>query len=191
MAPSSDDADDDWLVSDEDDAPERGKDMEQRDRKKMEAQFHNVRPYTLTQIGYRQGLEEGKLQHMQAGFDTGFNTVGAPLGRTVGELRGAADSLLHAATRPRPRTKTQAPPDSPEAAEALTKLQALCAELARVRLDTVAEPDWETVEHELAHHSSRDPAAELAQRRAQWAAQADRIASFQARLAELEHVFLA
>lgn len=48
MAPSSDDADDDWLVSDEDDAPERGKDMEQRDRKKMEAQFHNVRPYTLT-----------------------------------------------------------------------------------------------------------------------------------------------
>ncbi|WFC97226.1 hypothetical protein MBRA1_003892 [Malassezia brasiliensis] len=189
MAPSdagdAGDADDDWLVSDEDEAPQRGAEMEQRDRKKMEAQFHN--------LGYRQGLEDGKLQHLQAGFDVGYNTVGAPLGRAVGELRGAADSLLHAATRPRPHARTAAgadAPDAPDTAAALTELRGLCAELARVRLDQVAEPDWETVEHEIAHHSARDLAAELAQRRAAWAAQAGRLAAFQARLAELERVFL-
>ena len=145
----------------------------------------------LTQLGYRQGLEDGKLRHLQAGFDAGYNTVGAPLGRTVGELRGAADSLLHAASRPRPRARAQAGADAPDTDTALAQLRDLCAELARVRFDQVAEPDWETVEHEIAHHSARDPAAELAQRRAAWAAQAGRLASFQARLAELEHVFLA
>ena len=50
-------------------------------------------------MGYREGLEHGKLQHMQKGFDEGYNAVGVPIGRALGELRGCADALFFAVSR--------------------------------------------------------------------------------------------
>ncbi|KAK0554582.1 hypothetical protein OC846_002058 [Tilletia horrida] len=60
--------------------------MGERDLNKTEAQFEDA--------GYREGITDGKLSSLQAGFDEGFSTVGAPLGRAVGRLRGEATSLL-------------------------------------------------------------------------------------------------
>ncbi|CAD6916961.1 unnamed protein product [Tilletia laevis] len=59
--------------------------MGERDLNKMEAQMEDA--------GYREGITAGKLSTFQSGFDEGFSTVGAPLGRVVGRLRGEATSL--------------------------------------------------------------------------------------------------
>ncbi|KAK0561742.1 hypothetical protein OC844_003055 [Tilletia horrida] len=60
--------------------------MGERDLNKMEAQFEDA--------GYREGITAGKMSTLQAGFDEGFSTVGAPLGRAVGRLRGETTSLF-------------------------------------------------------------------------------------------------
>ncbi|KAL9932842.1 hypothetical protein V8E36_008097 [Tilletia maclaganii] len=77
-----DDDDDDWLHSSGDELPALTGD---RTLNKIQAQFEDV--------GYREGITAGKLSTLQAGFDEGFSTVGAPLGRAVGQLRGQALSL--------------------------------------------------------------------------------------------------
>jgi len=46
-----------------------------------------------TNAGYREGITAGKEAALQEGFDDGFASVGVPLGRTVGKLRGVANAL--------------------------------------------------------------------------------------------------
>jgi hypothetical protein len=38
-------------------------------------------------VGYREGITAGKESALQEGFDTGFASVGAPLGRDIGFIR--------------------------------------------------------------------------------------------------------
>jgi hypothetical protein len=70
---------------------------------KLEEEFVNVRPIhpfswcfwnLFSQVGYREGITAGKEQALQEGFDEGFATIGAPLGREVGILRGIVHALL-------------------------------------------------------------------------------------------------
>ncbi|EGG06484.1 uncharacterized protein MELLADRAFT_116531 [Melampsora larici-populina 98AG31] len=48
---------------------------------------------TFHQAGYREGISEGKLVTLQAGFDEGFSQ-GCELGKQLGTLRGRASGLL-------------------------------------------------------------------------------------------------
>ena len=152
--------DEDWLLSDED---EHGPRMEQRDRLKIETQFHDVRweQHGNIQMGYREGMEAGKLATLQAGFDQGYNESGVPLGRAFGMLHGEAETLYFFISR---RDNL-----SDEQKKALEQLHILCQEVASSTLQDLSEPDWENLEHELVHHSQQDVAATLRQRREEWA----------------------
>ena len=134
-----------------------------------------------TQTGYREGITAGKLSTLQTGFDTGFNEVGALLGRHVGLLRGQIAALL-LLTSPTPVTTTpatrklvgrnRASPSSASAAagaasagpssslpllasarleEAKVELRSLAKELDALTLAKLAEPDYEAMEHEREH----------------------------------------
>ncbi|KAF8517422.1 hypothetical protein BU17DRAFT_66983 [Hysterangium stoloniferum] len=48
----------------------------------------------FTNAGYREGITAGKESALQEGFDEGFATIGAPLGREIGMLRGAANAAM-------------------------------------------------------------------------------------------------
>jgi len=59
----------------------------------------------FTDAGYREGITAGKERTLQAGFDSGFASVGAPIGRELGILRGITSALLpfvisHSSNRP-------------------------------------------------------------------------------------------
>ena len=45
-------------------------------------------------MGYREGLEDGKLSALQAGFDQGYNHTGVEAGLAFGELRGQVDAFI-------------------------------------------------------------------------------------------------
>lgn len=141
-------------------------------------------------MGYREGLEHGKLQHMQKGFDEGYNAVGVPLGRALGELRGCADALFFAVSRRESKAQGDAP-DEPSQSAAQKRLQDLCTELASIKLEDVAEPDWDVIQHDLEHHSSQDPLPILAKKRAEYAEQGDRISALRERLDTLERELLS
>ncbi|CAE6472378.1 unnamed protein product [Rhizoctonia solani] len=90
--------------------------------------------------GYREGITEGKESALQEGFDDGFASTGAPLGRQVGTLRGQANALLALCTR-----------------QQLSNLEAEVREivqgLSRVRLSALAPPDMQAIEHAKQHES--------------------------------------
>ncbi|PKI82279.1 hypothetical protein MVES_003794 [Malassezia vespertilionis] len=166
-----DEEDEDWLASDqENDAQERRgqTEMEQRDRLKMQKDFYNVR------------LDEGKMEAIQAGFDQGYNETGVPIGSVLGELRGEADAvafLLAERSYGKELGGTQH--------DAREKLAALRATLAHATLDDLAEPDWDIVEHELAHHSAEDAPTALAKMQQAYNARPDLLSQYKIELAEL------
>ena len=45
-------------------------------------------------MGYREGLENGKLSALQTGFDQGYNHTGVEAGLAFGELRGQVDAFI-------------------------------------------------------------------------------------------------
>ncbi|WFD32026.1 hypothetical protein MSPP1_003068 [Malassezia sp. CBS 17886] len=198
----------DWLASDDergDHASDAARAMEERDRRKMELQFHDM--------GYREGIEHGKLAALQMGFDDGYNTVGVPLGRALGILRGRADALslilTHVAahdSRGRSGHANPADADAPHAPSGLgdashgascapreaacSALETLRHELRQIALEDVAEPDWDAVAHGAEHHMDGDRADTLAQQHAAWHAQGDQVSVLQARLAAIERALL-
>ncbi|KIJ07744.1 hypothetical protein PAXINDRAFT_120784, partial [Paxillus involutus ATCC 200175] len=48
----------------------------------------------FTNSGYREGIIAGKEASLQEGFDAGFADVGVPTGRELGNLRGAASTIV-------------------------------------------------------------------------------------------------
>ena len=138
--------------------------------------------YQLTQIGYREGLEKGKLERLQPGFDEGYNSTGAPLGRQVGELCGEADALAHLIASRGNLTEEQT--------TAQDLLQALRVELANIGLADVAEPDYDALEHDAKHHSGGNVAEMLDQARTVHTERGDRIGALRSQLTQLVNLFL-
>ncbi|CAK9782735.1 hypothetical protein CC85DRAFT_302400 [Cutaneotrichosporon oleaginosum] len=97
-----------------------------------------------TDAGYREGIGEGKLSTLQAGFDEGF-AASVPPARRIGQLRGRANALLAIALSPSPS------PSSPLSEAELDALRALVSDLAAVRRDDVLPPDAERIAHEAEH----------------------------------------
>ncbi|KAJ1024399.1 hypothetical protein NDA18_004566 [Ustilago nuda] len=164
---ASDTATDDWLMCEDDTSfslPAAARAMAERDSAKVEAQFHDT--------GYREGITAGKLSTLQQGFNTGFNEVGALLGRQLGQLRGQVAALLFltstlfpdststfAGNTCRARRVAMSPSSGfvlpllkhPQLEQARRELEELAKELDAVTLEKIAEPDYEALEHEREH----------------------------------------
>ncbi|CAE6501874.1 unnamed protein product [Rhizoctonia solani] len=89
--------------------------------------------------GYREGITAGKESALQEGFDDGFASTGAPLGRQVGTLRGQANALLALCTRQQPGLEAQ--------------VREIIQGLSRVKLSALAPPDMQAIEHAKEHES--------------------------------------
>lgn len=145
---------DDWLYSDDeagDVVP-----MEQRDADKARATMREVR--IPNQIGYREGVEVGKLESLQRGFDDGYNKAGVALGSAVGEMRGTVAALLGAFELGMLKIDVSM----------VQSLQQLAADLENIDPSVLFEPDWEHLRHESEHHGNKDATAVIAEKRAQF-----------------------
>lgn len=91
------------------------------------------------QSGYREGIIAGKEAFLQSGFDAGFADVGVPLGRELGNLRGAVAALGSF-------LKSQEP-DSLE----LEELRSISSVLSAIRFSDIAPPDLEAEQHAREH----------------------------------------
>ncbi|GMK57822.1 hypothetical protein CspeluHIS016_0406560 [Cutaneotrichosporon spelunceum] len=121
--------------------------------------------------GYREGIGEGKLATLQAGFDEGFAST-VPPARAVGQLRGRAAALLAIALESNHTKSTsrsiQSKSSQADQAKAQLDAQAnppnaqldtvrtLVADLAAVRRDDILAPDAEAIAHEAEHHDDDD-----------------------------------
>ncbi|EMD39996.1 hypothetical protein CERSUDRAFT_112239 [Gelatoporia subvermispora B] len=95
----------------------------------------------FTNAGYREGITAGKESALQEGFDDGFATVGAPLGRELGLLRGMASALLSFLSRPA----------NSEKQIALEEARDIVAQLGDVRFSDIVPPDLEAERHAREH----------------------------------------
>ncbi|QRW06579.1 hypothetical protein RhiLY_05578 [Ceratobasidium sp. AG-Ba] len=114
----------------EDDGPDAHTSAADREWNKLSNDFTNA--------GYREGITAGKEASLQAGFDDGFASVGAPLGRRVGTLRGKANAALALCAR-----------------LGSTHLEAELRDITRcltgVKLSALAPPDMQAIEHAKTH----------------------------------------
>ena len=93
-------------------------------------------PYSSwSQAGYRAGIIAGKESSLQEGFDTGFATIGVPIGRELGSLRGIASAL------------TAFLSDASE----LQEVRAISASLSQIRFSDIAPRDIEAEQHAREH----------------------------------------
>ncbi|KAJ7043468.1 hypothetical protein C8F04DRAFT_1072167 [Mycena alexandri] len=122
---------------DEDPNPESSRDIEWT---KISSEF--------TTVGYREGITAGKEDALQEGFDTGFATVGAPLGREIGFLRGTASALVAFINSSACR--------HPKKDELLAEARATAAGLAVVRFTDVVPRDLEAEAHAREHLADAD-----------------------------------
>ncbi|KAF9219245.1 hypothetical protein BS17DRAFT_718092 [Gyrodon lividus] len=99
----------------------------------------------FTNSGYREGIIAGKEASLQEGFDAGFGEVGVPIGRELGNLRGAASAIVSFLT-------SQSPRESPELDEARN----ISTILLSVRFSDMAPPDLEAEQHAREHLSFDD-----------------------------------
>jgi len=90
---------------------------------------------SFTTQGYREGIINGKEDALQHGFDQGFATIGVPLGRRLGALRGFAAALGTFAIDP----------------EKSDKAKQLAHNLSRLDWAKVAPVDAEALEHAKEH----------------------------------------
>ncbi|KAJ6614638.1 hypothetical protein B0H10DRAFT_1196773 [Mycena sp. CBHHK59/15] len=115
----------------------------------------------FTNAGYREGITAGKESALQEGFDTGFASVGAPLGRGIGLLRGMSSALV--------AFLSSDACDHLEKYVLLTEARAIATSLAVVRFSDVVPRDLEAEEHARQHlvedDSEMDVNGELAEKR--------------------------
>ncbi|RPD62472.1 hypothetical protein L226DRAFT_610974 [Lentinus tigrinus ALCF2SS1-7] len=98
----------------------------------------------FTNAGYREGITAGKEGALQEGFDDGFATVGAPIGRELGILRGLCSALLAFLS---PADPSQSTSDAALANE----VREIAAALVNVRFSDIAPPDLEAIAHAREH----------------------------------------
>jgi len=104
--------------------------------------------FFLMQSGYREGITAGKESALQEGFDAGFASVGVPLGRNLGFLRGVASALV---------TFLQSNMCQHMEKDALLEeARAIAARLAAVRFSDIAPPDLEAEMHAREHLAEED-----------------------------------
>ncbi|PCH40163.1 hypothetical protein WOLCODRAFT_136699 [Wolfiporia cocos MD-104 SS10] len=96
----------------------------------------------FTNAGYREGITAGKESALQAAFDEGYATVGVPLGRELGVLRGVASALLSFLDKAGGDQHRQ---------ELVAELRAINAQLGEIRLSDIAPPDLEAIRHAREH----------------------------------------
>lgn len=92
---------------------------------------------------------------MQSGFDDGFATTGAPLGRQVGLLRGIANAVLSFLTRNDPSSSShiQSVPGTSNPAE---RAREIVKQLDDITLIDIAPIDKEAEEHAKLHAGDED-----------------------------------
>ncbi|KAG6861815.1 hypothetical protein C0995_011697 [Termitomyces sp. Mi166 len=102
----------------------------------------------FTDVGYREGITAGKEAFVQEGFDAGFATVGAPLGRDLGLIRGQSSALLSFLTS----TPAPALGLSGDAKEALVQeIRDIVLQLGNVRFSDIEPRDLEAEKHAREH----------------------------------------
>ncbi|KAG9120404.1 hypothetical protein FRC07_004116 [Ceratobasidium sp. 392] len=97
--------------------------------------------------GYREGITVGKELALQEGFDDGFASVGAPLGRQVGLLRGTANAAFALCVRRQGQSGS----------DLEAELRDIVRCLARVTLSALAPPDMQAIEHAKTHGPDQEP----------------------------------
>ncbi|KAJ7760424.1 hypothetical protein B0H16DRAFT_1532265 [Mycena metata] len=102
----------------------------------------------FTTVGYREGITAGKESALQEGFDAGFATVGAPLGREIGFLRGTASALV--------AFINSSACQHPKKDELLAEARAIATGLAVVRFTDVVPRDLEAEAHAREHLADED-----------------------------------
>ncbi|KAG6895864.1 hypothetical protein C0992_011963 [Termitomyces sp. T32_za158] len=102
----------------------------------------------FTDAGYREGITIGKEASVQEGFDAGFATIGAPLGRDLGLIRGQSFALLSFLTSESSITLGL----SESAKEALVyEARNIVSLLGNVRFSDIEPRDLEAEKHAREH----------------------------------------
>ncbi|KAJ7482258.1 hypothetical protein B0H11DRAFT_1724055 [Mycena galericulata] len=104
--------------------------------------------FEFTNVGYREGIIAGKESALQEGFDTGFASVGAPLGREIGSLRGMASALV--------AFLNSSLCNHVNKDALLAEARAIATDLAFVRFTNVVPRDIEAEEHARQHLADED-----------------------------------
>ncbi|KAJ4481116.1 hypothetical protein J3R30DRAFT_2402234 [Lentinula aciculospora] len=107
----------------------------------------------FTTTGYREGITAGKESALQEGFDAGFATIGAPIGREVGILRGTIFALLD--------SLSLNGGDSPGPKSVLIEARSIAYQLSRIRFSEIAPRDVEAEAHALEHLKMDEEDAEI------------------------------
>ena len=97
------------------------------------------------QAGYREGITAGKEGALQEGFDSGFATIGVPLGRQIGLLRGLASALLSYLKTPTSLA------DTTQRETLLREARVIVNDLSLLRFSDIAPPDLEAEQHAREH----------------------------------------
>jgi hypothetical protein len=105
----------------------------------MVAQNWNRITTKYSDVGYREGISEGKLSSLQEGFDQSFK-MSVPLVRRLGNLRGAASALLAYMTGM-----------SATDYVLVEKVRALISDLGRIKVADVLPVDQEALDHANEH----------------------------------------
>ncbi|KAG6867457.1 hypothetical protein C0993_002540 [Termitomyces sp. T159_Od127] len=112
----------------------------------------------FTDVGYREGITAGKEAFVQEGFDAGFATIGAPLGRDLGLIRGQSSALLSFLTSP----SSAALGLSENAKEALVhEVRDIVSLLGNVRFSDIEPRDLEAEKHAKEHLESEGQEMEV------------------------------
>lgn len=90
-------------------------------------------------VGYREGISEGKLSSLQEGFDQSFETSVPPV-RRLGKLRGAASALLAYTTGMEPKDDLL-----------VERVRTLISDLGRIKPSDVLQVDQEALDHAKEH----------------------------------------
>jgi len=104
--------------------------------------------------GYREGITAGKEGALQEGFDDGFASVGVPLGRRVGTLRGIAAGLaVFLGGRGIPSSHSS-PNATQPSSEIVAEVTSIVQSLSKVQLIDIAPPDLAAEAHQREHEEA-------------------------------------
>ncbi|KAG6812240.1 hypothetical protein H0H92_003780 [Tricholoma furcatifolium] len=102
----------------------------------------------FSDVGYREGITAGKEEFVQEGFDAGFATIGAPLGRELGLIRGHSSALLSFLSSTSPDLLGVS---ASEKDGLLHEARDIFAQLGNVRYSDIEPRDLEAEQHAKEH----------------------------------------